>query len=461
MYYLAIDIGASSGRHILGNLENGKLELKEIYRFENGAEKQNDKLVWNINALFKNIVEGIKKCKEFGAVPYSIGIDTWGVDYALLDENGEIIDEVYSYRDSRTNSAISEVEKIIPFSELYKETGIQKAPYNTIYQLYADKMSGKLFKASRILSVPDLLHYLLTGVMKNEYTHASTTGLLNAKTGSWSEMILDRLGYPKNIFGKVYPAGEISGHLKKEIQEEVGFDSLVVLPASHDTASAVMAVPSDSEFPLYISSGTWSLLGTELKAPITDEKAYNFNATNEGGFGGTIRFLRNITGMWTIQSIKKELNNQYNYQELMYLAMAEKDIGSIVDLNDDRFLAPESMIQTIKDYCKEKGLTVPSNVGQVMDVVYRSLATIYAQTIEKMEEVTNQKFDTINIVGGGSKDEYLNKLTKEYTGKRVLAGPTEGTAVGNILSQAISSKEISSIKEGRQIVKNSFTVKEV
>ena len=222
-----------------------------------------------------------------------------------------------------------------------------------------------------------------------------------------------------------------------------------------------MAVPSDSEFPLYISSGTWSLLGTELKAPITNEKAYNFNATNEGGFGGTIRFLRNITGMWTIQSIKKELNNEYNYQELMYMAMEEEDIGSIVDLNDDRFLAPESMINTIKDYCKEKGLKVPMNVGQVMGVVYRSLATIYKQTIEQMEEVTNQKFDTINIVGGGSKDEYLNKLTKEFTGKRVLAGPTEGTAVGNILSQAISSKEISSIKEGREIVKNSFAVKEV
>ncbi len=461
MYYLAIDIGASSGRHILGNLENGKLELKEIYRFENGAEKQKDKLVWNINTLFKNVVEGIKKCKEYGVTPYSIGIDTWGVDYALLDKEGKVIDEVYSYRDSRTNATVSEVEKIIPFSELYKETGIQKAPYNTIYQLYADKTSGKLDKASRILSVPDLLHYLLTGVMKNEYTHASTSGLLNAKTGTWSDMILDRLGYPKKIFGKVYPAGEISGHLKKEIQDEVGFDSLVVLPASHDTASAVMAVPSDSEFPLYISSGTWSLLGTELKEPITNEKAYDFNATNEGGFGGTIRFLRNITGMWTIQSIKKELNNKYNYQELMYLAMEEEDIGSIVDLNDDRFLAPESMINAIKDYCSEKGLRVPQNVGQVMGVVYRSLATIYKQTIEKMEEVTNQKFDTINIVGGGSKDEYLNKLTKEFTGKRVLAGPTEGTAVGNILSQAISSKEVKDIKEGRQIVKNSFAVKEV
>ena len=461
MYYLAVDIGASSGRHILGKLENGKLELTEIYRFENGYEKQGEKLVWNIEKLFKNIVEGIKKCNDYGAIPYSIGIDTWGVDYALLDKNGNIIDEVYSYRDSRNNEGVKGVEEIIPFSELYQETGIQKASYNTIYQLYCDKISGKLSKAKRILSVPDTLHYLLTGVMKNEYTHASTTGMLNAKTGTWSEMIIEKLGYPREIFGTIYPAGEISGHLKKEIQQEVGFDCLVVLPASHDTASAVMAVPSDSEFPLYISSGTWSLLGTELKAPVTDQKAYEFNATNEGGFGGTIRFLRNITGMWAIQSIKRELENKYGYQELMYLAMDEKDFDSIVDLNDERFLAPDSMINTIKDYCRETNQKVPENVGQVMNVVYRSLAGIYKDTIVKMEEVTGKTFDTINIVGGGSKDEYLNTLTKNYTGKRVIAGPTEGTAVGNLLSQAISSGEVKDLKEGRKIVTNSFKVKEI
>ena len=212
---------------------------------------------------------------------------------------------------------------------------------------------------------------------------------------------------------------------------------------------------------LYISSGTWSLLGTELKAPVTDEKAYNFNATNEGGFGGTIRFLRNITGMWTIQSIKRELENKYNYQELMYFAMDEKDFDSTVDLNDERFLAPDSMINTIKDYCKEKGQKVPENIGQVMNVVYRSLAGIYKETISQMEEVTGVKFDTINIVGGGSKDEYLNTLTKEYSGKRVIAGPTEGTAVGNLLSQAISSGEVKDMKEGRKIVANSFTVKTI
>ncbi|MBR6737291.1 MAG: rhamnulokinase [Clostridia bacterium] len=461
MHYLAVDIGASSGRHILGSYENGKLTLKEIYRFSNGAEKRGDKLVWNTEELFKNIVQGIKECSKLGVVPYSVGIDTWGVDYALLDNNGDLIGEVYSYRDDRNASALKEVEKIITFEESYKITGIQRAQYNTVYQLYADKLSGKLDKAETMLSIPDYLHYLLSGVKKNEYTHASTSGLLDAKTGDWSWEIIDKLGYPRKIFGKIYKPGEVLGNLKEEIAKEVGFQTKVVFPASHDTASAVMAVPAIKGQPLYISSGTWSLLGTELEAPVTTKEAFDFNATNEGGYAGTIRFLRNITGMWTIQSIKKELNGKYSYDDLMNMAIDCNSTGSIIDLNDDRFLAPDSMIGAIKGYCEEKGLVVPQTVGEIMDVVYRSLATIYAETISKTEEVTGKTFEVLNIVGGGSKDGYLNKLTKEYTGKRVLAGPTEGTAVGNLLTQIISSGEIKDLKEGRLVVKNSFEVKEI
>ena len=461
MYYLAVDIGASSGRHILGNYENGKLTLKEIYRFSNGAVKKGDYLVWDVDALFKNIVNGIKECKNLGIIPYSVAIDTWGIDYALLDENDRLIGDVISYRDARTENALIEVEKIIPFEESYKITGIQRAQYNTVYQLYADKLSGKLQKAKTMLSIPDYLHFLLSGVKKNEYTHASTSGLLDAKTGNWSFEIIDKLGYPREIFGKIYKPGEVLGDLRKEIQEEVGFNTKVVFPASHDTASAVMAVPAIKGCPLYISSGTWSLLGTELDAPITNDKAFKFNATNEGGYGGTIRFLRNITGMWAIQSVKKELGGKYSYDELMKLAIDCTSTGSIIDLNDNRFLAPESMIDAIKGYCAEYGLKVPSTVGEIMDVIYRSLATIYAKTIKATEEVTNKSFDVLNIVGGGSKDEYLNKLTKEYTGKRVLAGPTEGTAVGNLLTQIISAGEIKDLKEGRLVVKNSFSVVEI
>lgn len=461
MYYLAVDIGASSGRHILANYNNGKLTLKEIYRFSNGAEKRGDKLIWNVDELFKNIVVGIKECKNQGIIPYSVGIDTWGVDYALLDENDNLIGEVYSYRDSRTDKSLLEVEKIIPFEESYKITGIQRAQYNTVYQLYADKMSGKLAKAKTMLSIPDYLHYLLSGVKKNEYTHASTTGLLDAKTGDWSYEMIDKLGYPREIFGKLYAPGEVVGELKEEIQKEVGFNTKVVFPASHDTASAVMAVPAVKGCPLYISSGTWSLLGTELEAPITSKEAFEFNATNEGGFAGTIRFLRNITGMWAIQSVKKELGGKYSYDDLMNLAIECNSTGSIVDLNDGRFLAPDSMIGAIKSYCEEKGLKVPESVGEIMDVIYKSLATIYAETVVATEKITGKTFEILNIVGGGSKDEYLNKLTKQYTGKRVLAGPTEGTAVGNLLAQIISAGEIKDLKEGREVVKNSFAVVEV
>lgn len=461
MYYLAVDIGASSGRHILGEYKEGKLILKEIYRFSNGAVKRDGKLVWDTEELFKNIVEGLKECGKLGVVPYSVGIDTWGVDYALLDGDGKLISEVFSYRDDRTSVSMLETEKVVPFKKLYEVTGIQRAQYNTVYQLYADKISGKLAKAETMLSIPDYLHYLLSGVKKNEYTHASTSGLLDAKTGDWSWELIDALGYPRKIFGKLYKPGEVVGNLKKEIQEIVGFDTKVVFPPSHDTASAVMAVPAIKGQPLYISSGTWSLLGTELNAPITSEEAYKFNATNEGGYAGTIRFLRNITGMWTIQSVKKELNGKYSYDDLMNLAIECKSTGSIVNLNDDRFLAPDSMIEAIKGYCKDYGLVVPETVGEIMDVIYRSLASIYAETIKMTEQVTGKTFEVLNIVGGGSKDGYLNKLTKEYTGKRVLAGPTEGTAVGNLLAQIISAGEIKDLKEARLVVKNSFEVVEI
>ncbi|MBO5851066.1 MAG: rhamnulokinase [Clostridia bacterium] len=460
MYYLSIDIGASSGRHILGHFENGRITLKEIYRFENGAEKKDGKMIWNVEKLFKNIVEGLKECKNLGVIPYSVGIDTWGVDYALLDKDGNLIDEVFSYRDSRTQDVMEKVEQIIPFKELYSITGIQRAPYNTIYQLYCDKLSGKLEKAEKMISVVDYLHYLLSGIPLNEYTHASTTGMLDAKTRTWSTEIIERLGFPKKLFGSLTAPGTIVGKVKKEIANEIGYETLVCLPASHDTASAVVAVPSDSETPLYISSGTWSLLGTELKEPVTSETAYKFNATNEGGYGNTIRFLKNITGMWTFQNIKKELNNKYSYDELMNMAKLE-DVGSVVDLNDNAFLAPDSMIEAVKDYCRKNGLNVPTSIGQVMDVVYKSLATTYASVIKETEEVTGQTFDVLNIVGGGSKDAYLNELTKKYTKKRVMVGPTEGTAVGNLLCQAMASKEIANVKEARQVVRNSLKVVEI
>lgn len=461
MYYLAIDIGASSGRHILAKVEGGKVELKEIYRFKNGAEKCGGALCWNVKKLYADILNGLKECAKLGITPYSVGIDTWGVDYALLDKDGAVLGDVYSYRSSRTDGIPEKTEEILPFKELYSKTGIQKCTFNTVYQLYADKLSGKLKKAEKFLMVPDLMNYYLTGVMANEYSDASTTALLNAETRDWDKSILKALGIPEKIFSKIVKPGHILGRFTEEVNNYVGFDANVVVVAEHDTASAVMAVPSLDDTPLYISSGTWSLLGTELKKPITNEKALKFNMTNEGGYNDTIRFLKNITGMWTIQNIKKELNDKYGYEDLMNLAIAASDIKTVVDLNDKRFLAPDSMIEAVKSYAREKGDRVPETVGEVMNVVYNSLASLYADTVKKTEEIVGVKFTSLNVVGGGSKDRYLNELTKKYTGLKVLTGPTEGTAVGNVLCQAISSKEIKDITEARKIVMNSFGIKEI
>lgn len=461
MYYLAIDIGASSGRHILAEIKNGKMELNEIYRFENGAEKIDGHLYWNIDKLFENILAGIKECGRLGYKPYAIGIDTWGVDYALLDKDEKLIGKIYSYRDSRTEKSMIESEKVISFKDLYNITGIQKATFNTVYQLYDDKMTGKIDKAEYFLTIPDYLNYLLSDVKANEYTIASTTALVNAKTRDWDYDLIDKLGYPRKIFQKIVQPGTILGKMKEEIAKEVGFDAYIIAPACHDTGSAVMGVPSLAEIPLYISSGTWSLLGVELKEPFTIDESREFNMTNEGGFDRTIRYLKNITGMWTIQSIRKELNKKYTYDELMYMAMDSKHIKSLVDLNDQSFMAPDSMIDAVKDYCKKTNQVVPETIGEVMEVVYMSLATLYADTVNKIEQITNKKFTSINIVGGGSKDRYLNQLAGELTKKEVYAGPTEGTAIGNVLAQAIASGEINGIKEGRQMVINSFDVQKI
>ena len=459
-YYLAIDIGASSGRHILGWMDNGKLVLEEIHRFKNGAEHKGDKLVWNDKSLFNSIVEGIKKCKEIGKIPVSIGIDTWGVDYALLDENDQLIDEVYSYRDDRTLAVIDEVHAIVSEQETYKRTGIQKQVFNTIYQLYCDKKSGKLAKAKSFLMMPDYLHFLLTGVKKNEYTNASTTGLLNAKTREWDYELIDKLGLNKDLFSELSLPGSVVGNLKDEIAKEVGFNSVVCLPATHDTASAVMAVPQ-SGFPLYISSGTWSLMGVETPDENTTDIANASGFTNEGGYNKSVRFLKNIMGLWMIQCIKKEYNDKYSFTDFVDEARKVKDFNSIVDVNDLSFFAPTSMIDAVKDYCKKTGQKVPETVGEIVLCVYTSLAVCYKKAVEQIEEITGVKFNAINIVGGGCQNVLLNELTAKHTGRTVVAGPVEATATGNLLAQMLASKEIDSLDAGKKIVKESFEIKEV
>ncbi len=459
-YYLAIDIGASSGRHILGSIENGKIVLEEIYRFKNGATEKGNKLVWDHESLFENIVAGIKKCGELGKIPQSIGIDTWGVDYALLDKDDNLIDEIYSYRDERTLKVIDKVHEIINEEKLYSRTGIQKQVFNTVYQLYSDKLSGKLEKAKSMLMMPDYLHFLLTGVKSNEYTEASTTGLINASTRDWDYEIIEKLGYPKELFGKLSLPGTTIGNLLPEIRERVGFDAKVCVPATHDTASAVMAVPSE-DMPLYISSGTWSLMGVEIADENTGENARIAGFTNEGGYNKSIRFLKNIMGLWMIQCVKKEYRDKYSFVDFAELAEKAEGFESIVDVNDLRFFAPKSMIDAIKDYCRETNQKVPESVGEIALCVYQSLAKSYCDTVKDIEKITSKRFSAVNIVGGGCQNGMLNKLTAKWTNKPVIAGPVEATATGNLLAQFIAAGEIKNLAEGKALIKKSFEIKEI
>lgn len=459
-YYLGIDIGASSGRHILAHLEKGKMILEEIHRFPNQMVQRDGENVWDVDELFGQITMGMKKCAEAGKIPVSVGIDTWGVDFVLLDENGERIGNAVAYRDGRTKGMDNEVYKIIPEAELYERTGIQKAIFNTIYQLMALKVKKPelLKRAKTMLMMPDYFHYCLSGVAVTEYTNATTGQLVSPETKDWDMELIERLGYPRQIFTEIVTPGTILGDLKKEIQEKVGFNCKVVAPATHDTGSAVIAVPTDSDDTIYISSGTWSLMGTELmKANCSPESRKN-NLTNEGGYDYRFRYLKNIMGLWMIQSVKKEIGGELGFGEICEMA-SRCDIASIVDCNDDRFLAPDNMTKEVQAACGESGQQVPQGLAEVACVIYNSLAKCYAKTIQEIAEITGQKYDGIHIVGGGANADYLNRLTAEATGVPVYAGPTEATAIGNLAAQMMSAGEIKGLKEARACVFQSFEIK--
>lgn len=458
-YYLAVDIGASNGRHILSYIEDGKIKLEEIHRFENGLVEKNNSLCWDYEKLFSEIITGLKKCKELNKIPKSIGIDTWGVDFVLLDEKEKVLGNTVAYRDSRTNGMDELVYKKISEKDLYARTGIQKQLFNTIYQLMAIKENNPeyLEEAKTMLLVPDYLHYLLCGAKKTEYTNATTTQLVNAKTNNWDFELIEKLGYNKEIFNEiVLPKTEL-GNFTKEIQEKVGFDCKVVAPATHDTGSAIVTLPYSDEKSLYISSGTWSLMGVEENIAHCDEQSQTLNFTNEGGYDYRFRYLKNIMGLWIIQSVRHELNDEYDFAELCNLAETT-DIKTIINCNDDRLLSPKNMIETIKELSKETNQQIPESVAEISAVVYKSLAKCYDTTVKEIETLTNRKFENIYIVGGGAKASYLNKLTAETTGKRVKAVPIEATALGNILVQMISDKVFVDLFEARECVKNTFEI---
>lgn len=458
-YYLAVDIGASSGRHILSHLENGKIILEEIYRFSNGMVEVDGEKVWDSQKLFEDILTGMKKCYELGKIPVSMGIDTWAVDFALLDKEDNLIGKTVGYRDGRTKGMDQEVYKVISQDELYERTGIQKQIFNTIYQLMAVKMKKpqELANAKTMLLIPDYFNFLLTGRKVTEYTNASTTQLLHPKTKEWDFELIDMLGFPRDIFTEIKLPGTIVGELTEEIQKKVGFCCKVVLPATHDTGSAVVAVPSNEEDVLYISSGTWSLMGTELKEAICTKESMEKNLTNEGGYDYRFRYLKNIMGMWMINSAKKEIADDMSYADIC--AMASKtSIASIVPANDDRFLAPKNMTEEVKAACRESGQQVPEGIAEVAAVIYHSLAKCYADTMNEIEEITGKNYDCIHIVGGGSNAVYLNELTAKACGKTVYTGPTEATAVGNVAAQMIAAGELADLKSARECIFHSFKI---
>lgn len=460
-YYLAVDIGASSGRHILAHLEDGKMVLEEIHRFPNGMVQKDGENVWDVDELFAQIKLGMKKCAEAGKIPVSIGIDTWGVDFVLLDAEGKRIGNAVAYRDGRTKGMDEEVYKKILEDELYARTGIQKAIFNTIYQLMALKVKKpeQLEKAETMLMMPDYFHYLLSGVAATEYTNATTGQLVSPVTKDWDMELIEKLGYPKKIFQKLVTPGTVLGELTEEIQKEVGFNCKVVAPATHDTGSAVIAVPTESDNTLYISSGTWSLMGTELMEANCSRESKLHNLTNEGGYNYRFRFLKNIMGLWMIQSVKKEIGGNLGFGEICEQA-SRCTIPSIVDANDDRFLAPANMTEEVQAACRESGQQVPEGIAEVASVIYNSLAQCYAKTIKEIEEITGQKYDRIHIVGGGANAEYLNILTAKATGVPVYAGPTEATAIGNLAAQMMSAGELKDLKDARACVYKSFEIKQ-
>lgn len=465
-YYLAIDFGASIGRHILGHMENGKMQLEEVYRFENNVVEKNGHLCWEYDRLFAEVLNGLRRCRELGKEPTYMGIDTWGVDFVLLDEQDSPIGDTVAYRDGRTAGMEQKVYEKVPAEELYRRTGITYQPFNSLYQLVAlrEKEPAQLAAARTILFVPAYFNFLLTGKKCNEYTMASTSQLVDVETRNWDYELLGKLCLPGEMFGRLQMPGSTVGRFSEQVRRAVGFDCTVLLPACHDTASAVVAVPCEEKSFAYISSGTWSLFGTELREAITTQESLAAGFTNEGGYAGRYRFLKNIMGLWMIQSARREWKAEgktYSFDELCSAATEADAFPSRVPVEDNRFLAPRSMIAEVQAACRESGQPVPETVGEISAVIYHSLADCYARALRQMEEITGCHFAELCIVGGGSQADYLNRLTANATGRTVLAGPAEATAIGNLSAQMIATGEIKNLLAARRIIKKSFEVKNI
>lgn len=457
--YLAIDFGGGSGRVMAGSISGNTLKMEEVYRFSNRQIRMGGHVYWDFLYLFQEMKNGIKQAVQRGYEIKSIGIDTWGVDFGLIDENGNLLGNPVCYRDSRTEGLPDELFKGQAMTDHYAEAGIQVMPINSLYQLYSMKKNNDaaLQAAHRLLFMPDLFSFYLTGKANNEYSISTTSELIDARTGNWNRSLIDKLGFPQRLFGEIVKPGTVRGQVRQDLCEELGLKGEVdvVAVGSHDTASAVFAIPeAKGVCRAFLSSGTWSLLGVEIDTPILTEEARQAGFTNEGGVGGKITFLQNITGLWMLQQLIgqwKERGMQTDYDYLISSA-EEADITSTIDVDDTAFQNPRSMEDAIATYCRENNLRVPSTQGEYVRCVLQSLAQRYKRGIEQLNKLISKPVEQLNIVGGGCRNRLLNHLTAEALGIPVVAGPVEATTIGNILVQALAANEISSKNEIKEII---------
>lgn len=464
--FLAFDLGATSGRTLLGTLHDGRVEVEELTRFGNGIIAVNGKYYWNILGLYEHIVEGLTECAKRGIRPDSVGIDTWGVDVVPIGSDGSILGNPRAYRDPYTNGAPEEFFKKIPREEVYNRTGIQVMNFNTLFQIYAAVKEGyaPVVQAERLLFIPDALSYMLTGKQICEYTIASTSQGLNPCTQMWDGDLLAAAGVKEDILLEPMLPGCVIGKINPTVAQQTGIGEVdVVAVAGHDTASAVMAVPVEGENFAYLSSGTWSLMGIETRTPIITEESMRQNFTNEGGVEGTTRFLKNICGMWILEQCRKEWSRQgkeYSYPEIVAMAQSAEPFQCFINPDDATFANPESMLGAIESFCNSTGQSAPNSDSQIVRTIFESLALRYRQVLEILESMAPFAIDTLHIIGGGAKNALLNQYTANATGKRVVAGPSEATAIGNIMMQAVGAGVVSSVAEARKIIRNSITTEE-
>jgi rhamnulokinase len=461
---LAFDLGAASGRAILGRYDGERLRLTEVHRFPNGPVQASDGLHWDVQRLFKEIKSGLALCGQQHGRPASLGIDTWGVDFALLDGEGVLLGDPFHYRDSRTEGVMEEAFKRVPRQEIFEHTGIQFIRFNTLFQLFSMALVGSpaLELAHTFLTIPDLFNYWLTGRAVCEFTNATTTQFYDPRAGAWATSLLDKLGIPTHFLPEIIPSGTVLGDLLPSVSAETGMKGVpVVAPACHDTGAAVAAVPASGADYAYISSGTWSLVGVELQEPLITRESLANNFTNEGGVGGTFRLLKNVQALWLLQECQRvwaERGHSLSYDELARMAEAAPPFVALIDPDDPSFVTPPDMPAAIAAFCVSTGQPPPQDRGAIVRCSLEGLALKYRWLIERIEEMRGRRIDAIHVVGGGSQNQVLCRFTADATGRPVLAGPVEATAVGNIIVQAMALGHVSSLEEGRALVRRSFEV---